>query len=122
MAAPVLLLSIGAFGGWVAREKAALTECAYTAEGYKRLTDDPAKLAKHPLENVSQQALGDIQRCWAAHPYAGPQHALELVDARKLPTGGYYAIFDPSGIADVQLVFRVDRSGKVAQAFQHGTS
>ena len=111
----------GLIGGWWARDYVGRNECSYTAIGYERLNEDLGSLTSLPLEQVSAGVLLNIQRCWAAHPYGGPQHVLELVDARRTPIGGYYAVFEPLGITDVQLAFRVQADGQVTQAYQRGT-
>jgi hypothetical protein len=116
-----IVLGAGALGGWAARQQIENTKCAYSAAGYERLTEDLRSFAKYSLVNVSQQVLGDIQQCWAAHPYAGPQHVIELADARVIKTGGYYVIFDPIGVTEVRLVFQVNDSGRVVKAYQYST-
>jgi hypothetical protein len=68
---------------------------------------------------VSNDVIGQIQKCWAAHPYGGPQYSIELADARKTPDGGYYVLFEPLGITDVQLVFSVDANRRVTAAYVH---
>lgn len=121
MAALALFAAGSACAGWLARESADRTGCAYTAAGYGRLNGDLHSLARFALENVTDDVVGGIEKCWAAHPYGGPKHSIELVDARKAPSGGYYLMFEPLGISDVQLVFRVQRDRRVTQAFQYST-
>lgn len=116
----VLALGLGALGGWFARDHADRAECAYTANGYGRFEEDLGSLASLPLERVNTEVLLSIQRCWAAHPYGGPQHSISLVDAWEAPSGGYYAVFEPGGITDVQLAFRVQANGVVTKAYQVG--
>lgn len=124
---PWEMAAIGLFGaasataGWIGHKAATSAGCEYTAAGYGRLNGDVLRLPKYPLKEVSDDVVGDIQKCWAAHPYGGPQHSIGLVDARKMPSGGYYLLFEPLGITDVQLVFRVQRTGRITQAFQYGT-
>lgn len=112
---------LGVIGGWWARDYVGRNECSYTANGYKRLNEDLSSFTGLPLEQVNAGVLLNIQRCWAANPYGGPQHVLDLVDARKTPNGGYYAVFEPLGITDVQLAFRVEADGQVTQAYQLST-
>lgn len=103
-----LIAAGGAWAGWLARGAVERSRCDYTAAGYPLLRGDIRRLPSLPLERVvSSAALGEIQKCWAANPYAGPQHSLELVDARLARDGGYYVIFEPDGINDVGVVFLV---------------
>jgi hypothetical protein len=113
------LASIGA--GWAAHDFAADRACRYVANGYGRFDADAHALPEYPLVNVSNDVVGEIQRCWAAHPYEGPQYVLELVDARKRSDGGYYLFFEPWGITDIQLVFSVDANRRVAGAYLRST-
>jgi hypothetical protein len=114
-------LSAGAIAGWIGRGVVEGAECAYMAKGYERLTGNLRQYAKYPSQDVSDKVLAGIQRCWAAQPYVGPRHSIEFVEARVVPDGGYYVIFEPIGVTDVQLAFRVDRSGSAVQAFQYST-
>jgi hypothetical protein len=107
--------------GWIARDLAAGHSCRYTARGYARLYGDLNKLPQYPLENVSDSVVADIQRCWAVHPYHGPQHSLGVIGAVKAPPGGYYLVFEPWNLTDVQVVFRVDGNGRVSRAFVYST-
>jgi hypothetical protein len=38
-----------------------------------------------------------------------------------MPSGGYYILFRPLGITDIQLVFQVERTGRVVRAFRYST-
>lgn len=105
--------------GWVAHDFAGARACHYTAEGYGRLEGNLFKLPQYPLEDVSNDVVGEIQKCWAAHPYDGPQHSIVLVDARRIQGGGYYLHFEPQGITDIQLVFSVDANRRVTGAYQY---
>lgn len=119
-AAPAIAAVTGALSGCGAHTYASRSVCAYTSNGYARLERGWEDLVRIPLERVDKEVLLSIQRCWAAHPYAGPQHPISLVDARRAPDGGFYAVFEPEGINDVQLIFRVQASGAVTGAYQYG--
>ena len=108
-------------GGWVVRGVAVEQACEYTAQGYGRLMVDVQTLPELPLKNVSDDVIGEIQKCWAAHPFVGPQAVIELVDARKAPDGGYFLLFDPSSVTDVQVVFYVDANWNVIEAHTRST-
>jgi hypothetical protein len=114
-------LSAGAIAGWIGRGSIERAKCAYMAKGYERLTGNLRQYAEYPSQDVSDKVLAGIQRCWAAQPYVGPRHSIEFVEARVVPHGGYYVIFEPIGVSDVQLAFQVDRTGSAVQAFQYGT-
>jgi hypothetical protein len=120
-------VAIGLFGaasataGWFGHKATTSAGCAYTGGGYDRLNHDVLRLPSYSVEQVPNEVIGAIQKCWAAHPYGGPQHSIQLVDARKMPSGGYYILFEPLGITDIQLVFQVERTGSVVRAFQYST-
>jgi hypothetical protein len=107
--------------GWIGRGLTAENSCRYTASGYGRLHGDLNRLPRYPLENVSDVVVGNIQRCWAAHPYIGPQQSLNIIGAAKAPSGGYFLVFDPWGLTDTQIVFLVDARGRVTRAFAYST-
>ena len=111
---------ICAGAGWVVHDYASERVCKYTAKGYERFTAGAVlrTLPEYPLEDVSKDVIGEIQKCWAAHPYAGPQHSLVLADARKAPDGSYYLQFEPQGVSDIQLVFSVGADSRVTDAYQ----
>lgn len=119
-AALAIAAVMGALGGWGAHIYTGRSGCAYTANGYGRLERGWKDLARIPLGRVDEEVLLSIQRCWAAHPYVGPQHPILLVDARRAPDGGFYAVFQPEGVNDVQIIFRVQASGAVTGAYQYG--
>jgi hypothetical protein len=107
--------------GWVARGLAAEHSCRYTANGYGRLYGNLNRLPPYPLEKVPDEVVGGIQKCWAAHPYNGPQQSLNIIGAVKAPAGGYYLVFEPWNLTDIEIVFRVDGRGRVSRAFAYGT-
>jgi len=113
------VLGAAAFGavGWVANDFASDRACSYTANGYGQLDVDLNALPEYSLENVENDVVGEIQKCWAAHPYHGPQHVLHLTDARKAPDGSHYLLFEPWGITDTQLAFSVDPMRRVKGAY-----
>ncbi|WP_097092516.1 hypothetical protein [Novosphingobium sp. Chol11] len=113
--------SIGGAAGWILNDQAEGRRCNYLANGYELLPIRTERLSRSELEHVPEHVLGDIQRCWAANPYGGPQHSLALTDARKLSAARYYVAFEPLGITDVQIVFLVDRKDGVIGAFQRST-
>ena len=117
------VLGAAAFGavGWVANDLARDRACSYTAKGYGKLDVDLSALPEYPLENVENDVVGEIQKCWAAHPYHGPQYVLHLTDARKAPDGSHYLLFVPWGITDTQLAFSVDRTHRVKGAYIRST-
>jgi len=84
------------------------------------LDDNFQRLPKYPLEAVPQSIVGNIQKCWAEKPYGGPQYSLAMTDARIVSASRYYLVFEPHGIADVLLVFLVDRKTGVVEAYQYG--
>lgn len=122
-AAAIILVggAAAAVGGWMARDFTTAQTCDYTASGYERLTVSVHTLPKLPLESVSDDVVGKIQKCWAAHPFVGPQHAIQFVDARRAPDGGYFLLFDPLGVSDVQLVFSVDANWDVTGSHSQST-
>ena len=107
--------------GWFAHALAAERSCRYTTRGYASLRTDLRALPELPWDRVGNDVLGKIQRCWAAHPYQGPQYSLEFVEARKAPTGGFYVVSYPLGITDTQLVFLVDTERRVSNAYVAST-
>lgn len=113
------VLGAAAFGasGWVANDFVSARACSYTANGYERLDVDLSALPEYPLERVENDVVGEIQKCWAAHPYHGPRHVLQLVDARKAADGGHYLLFEPQGITDTQLAFFIDPKRGVKGAY-----
>jgi hypothetical protein len=103
--------------GWLAHGFTVDRACHYTANGYGRLDADLRALPELSLEDVSQDVVGEIQKCWAAHPYDGPQYVIMFSEARKMPGGGYYLLFEPWGITDIQLAFSVDPNHRVTGAY-----
>jgi hypothetical protein len=95
--------------------------CEYLADGYPRLDTDLNPLPILHLEQVPNAVVSEVQKCWAAHPYGGPQHSLLLQEARKTAGNGYYLVFQPRGIEDVELVFRVNGEGRVTAGYQSST-
>ena len=108
----------GAAAGWLAHGSVADRACQYTAKGYAPLEANVITLPEYPLENVSDEVVGEIQKCWAAHPYSGPQNSIILADARMKPEGGYYVFFEPRGTTDIQLAFLVDANHRVVGAYR----
>lgn len=119
----LVILGAAAFGaaGWIANDYARDRNCSYTANGYGPLYADLRALPEYPLESVSNDVVGEIQKCWAAHPYVSAQHVLLLTGARKSTGGGYYLIFEPWGTSDLQLVFLVDANRRVKRAYNDST-
>lgn len=115
-------IAIGSFGGgWLARDATSKSKCAYTARGYPPLKSRLDQLQKLALEEVvDTKIIGDIQKCWAAHPFVSPQDSLLLKDARKADADSYYVIFEPWGVTDVEVAFLVE-NGSVAHAFHVST-
>ena len=109
---------VGVVAGWFAHDFMADPACGLTAGGYGRLDVNVHTLPEFPLENVSSEVIGEVQRCWAAHPYDGPQHSIALVGARRAAGDGYYLLFEPRGITDIQLVYSVDANRRVTGAYQ----
>jgi hypothetical protein len=95
--------------------------CDYLVDGYERLHTDLNSLPLIPLEQISEAVVGEVQKCWATHPYGGPQHSLRLQAARQAGANGYYLIFEPSGIQDVALVFQVNAESRVTGGYQSST-
>ena len=107
--------------GWFAHGQASERSCHYTAVGYAPLRADLRALPKLPWDRVGDDVLRQIQRCWAAHPYEGPQYSLQFVEARGAPDGGYFVASYPFGITDIQLVFHVDTQRRVTNAYVAST-
>jgi hypothetical protein len=117
----ILAAGFGGAAGWVLNDQVESRRCNYLANGYELLSVKFESLAPYDLEHVPNHVLSSIQRCWAENPYEGPQHSIEMIDARKLSATRYYLAFSPIGITDVQLVFLVDRENGVIGAFQRST-
>jgi hypothetical protein len=106
--------------GWFAHGLALDHSCQYTRD-YVAI---PAGFYASPRvtwESVGDEVLGEIQRCWAAHPFEGPQHSLQFEEVRKAPGGGFYIVSVPYGITDIQLVFHVRANSSVSEAFVAST-
>lgn len=118
----IIVFAVTTFvGGWLASSITIGDRCPSTAHGYATLNVDTRKLEELPWRLVSTEALGEIQKCWAAHPYQGPQYSLDFFKVVKAPTGGVYVLAYPSGITDTELVFLVDAHGQLSKAFVVGT-
>jgi hypothetical protein len=119
------LIVIGALfcagGGWLANDWSRGQSCPFKPNAYGRLRGDLNVLPEYPLERVSDDTVAQIQRCWVAHPYGGPQHVLHLVGARQASNGTRYLIFAPWGITDLQLVFSVNANNTPTAAYLHET-
>jgi hypothetical protein len=96
-------------------------DCRFLDEGYKRFDRSLTSLAEYPLENVPDEVVGSIQRCWAERPYESPQHSILLSGARVASPSRYYLIFEPWGITDMYLVFSVERGNSVVDAYTYST-
>jgi hypothetical protein len=114
------LTVLGAFlcagGGWLANDISRARACP----AYSRLDVNLNALAEDPLDKVPNDAVGQVQKCWAAHPFEGPQYVLQLAGARQAH-GTRYLIFEPWGVSDIQLVFSVDPKNRLTGAYVHGT-
>jgi hypothetical protein len=108
---------IGACGGWFVSEMSRVRDCPIEPNVYAHLDVSLDALAEYPLNDVPNDAVGQVQRCWAAHPFGGPQHVLHLTDARQAPSGDRYLIFDPWGISDLQMVYSVDAKNRLTRAY-----
>lgn len=93
--------------------------CDYLNRGYQPLKGGITSLPSYPLEQVPDRVVREIQKCWAAKPYGGPQHSIRLRDARKVSSTRYYLLFEPWGITDTRLVFLVDRELGVLEGYKH---
>jgi hypothetical protein len=115
------LTVLGAFlcagGGWLANDISRARACP----AYTRLDVNLNALPEYPLDKVSNDAVGQVQKCWAAHPFEGPQYVLQLVGARQARGGARYLIFQPWGVSDIQLVFSLDAKNRLTGAHAHGT-
>lgn len=75
--------------------------------------------ASVPLENERVQRLADtVMECSPRSPYAGPQNTMRIVSAHRMGNGDLVLVFELYGIADLRLLFRVDKDGHVVGAYQ----
>ena len=114
------LIVVGAIlcagGGWLANDISRARACP----AYARLDVNLNALAEYPLAKVSDEAVGQVQRCWAANPFEGPQYVLQLRDARQAPGDRRFLIFEPWGVTDTEIVFSVDAKNRLTGAYIHG--
>ncbi len=97
------------------------SDCGFLDDGYQGFDGSFTDLAEYPLENVPNEVVGHIQKCWADQPYGGPQHSILLKGARVASSSQYRLIFEPWEISDTYLVFSVERGNRVVDGHVYST-
>jgi hypothetical protein len=119
--AAIAVACLGAAAGWTLRDHAEGKKCSYLADGYRPFAGEYYRLPAFSDDQIPDAIVANVQQCWATHPYFGPHHSIQMVDARKVSETRYYLAFEPAGITDINLVFLVDKDNGVIDALQRST-
>lgn len=116
VAASVVLMTIGILTGWVGKSLSEQKRCSFMQAGYVRYQGN---VSAYPsaVEKPSEKALSTIYECWSKWPYKSSAHPISLKDIRRKSANECYYIFNPQGVSDTKIIFKVNNAEEVKGVF-----